>query len=106
MEIIGNIIIFIGALFMLFGIIGLFKFNNFYTRILVAAIIDTMGAISVVIGLAVKHGFGFFSLKLVLLVVIMLVINPFIANTLARSAFLSGHKLEGEAQDMDDGGKI
>lgn len=94
MNIAGNIIIIIGLFFMLFGIIGIFKFKNFYARILVTAKIDTVGAFTVIVGLAVKHGFGFFSLKLLLLVVLMMIINPLIVHMTARSAYLSGFKIE------------
>jgi len=94
MQIAGNIIIFIGIVFMLFGIIGIFKFKNFYPRILVAAKIDTVGAFTLIIGIAVKHGFSFFSLKLLLLIVLMMVVNPLITHMVARSAYLSGHKID------------
>jgi multicomponent Na+:H+ antiporter subunit G len=94
MYIAGNIIIFIGILFMLFGIIGIFKFKNFYARILVTSKIDTVGVFTIIIGLVVKHGFGFFSLKLLLLTVLMIIINPLVVHMTARSAYLSGYKNE------------
>ena len=94
MQIAGNIIIFAGIIFMLFGVIGLFKFKNFYPRILVVAKIDTMGAFTLIIGIALKHGFSFFSLKLVLLIVLMMILNPLIAHMTARSAYLSGYNIE------------
>ena len=94
MEIAGNIIILAGIIFMLFGIIGIFKFKNFYARILVSSKIDTVGAFTVIIGLAVKHGFGFFSLKLILIIVLMMIINPLVIHMTARSAYLSGFKTE------------
>ena len=94
METLGHIIIIAGMIFMLFGIIGLFKFENFYTRILVTAKIDTVGLLTVMIGLAVKHGVSFFSLKLLLLVCIMLILNPLATHMVARSAYLSGYKTE------------
>jgi len=94
LETLGHIIIIAGMIFMLFGIIGLFKFENFYTRILVTAKIDTVGLLTVMIGLAVKHGVSFFSLKLLLLVCIMLILNPLATHMVARSAYLSGYKTE------------
>ena len=96
MEIAGNIIIFIGIVFMFFGVIGIFKYKNFYPRILVSSKIDTAGAFTVIIGIAVRHGFGFFSLKLILLMVLMMIINPLIVHMTARSAYLSGYSLSGD----------
>ena len=91
LEIAGNIIIYIGLIFILFGIIGIFKFNNFYAGILVSNKIDTVGFITLIIGLIIKHGLSFFSLKLLLILVIIIVVNPMIAHTVTRSAYLSGY---------------
>ena len=96
MEILGNVIVIIGILFMFFGVIGLFKFRNFYPRILVTAKIDTVGTITILTGLIIKHGFGAFSLKLLLLLIIMLILNPLAAHMVARSAYLSGYTTEEE----------
>ena len=94
MQIAGNVIVIIGLIFMFIGIIGIFKFKNFYARILVSTKIDTVGAFTVIIGLAVKHGLGFFSLKLILLIVLMIIINPLIVHMATRSAWLSGYKID------------
>ena len=103
MEIAGNIIIFAGIIIMAFGVIGIFKFKAFYERMLVSAEIDTAGALTIIIGIAVKSGFGFFSLKLLLIVLLMMIINPLIANTIARSAYLSGLGSDKNAEnDMDN----
>ena len=99
MEIAGNIIIVIGLIFMFFGIVGLFRFNDFYSRILVIAKIDTVGAITIIIGLAFKHGASFFTLKLMLLVVLILILNPLAAHIIARSAYSSVGGLHDEYDD-------
>ena len=103
MEIAGNVIIIIGIIFIFFGIIGIFRFKNFYARILVSVIIDTVGAFTIIIGLVVKHGFGFFSLRLLLLIILMMIINPLVSHMTARSAFFSGYKIgdthSGENED-------
>ena len=88
-EIIGNIVIVAGIIFMFFGIIGIYKFNNFYTRLLVASKSDIVGAVTLMLGVAIRHGFSFFTAKVLLLVVIMLIFNPLISHVLARSAYLS-----------------
>jgi multicomponent Na+:H+ antiporter subunit G len=91
---------------MLFGVIGLFKYKNFYPRILVSSKIDTAGAFTVIIGIAVRHGFGFFSLKLLLLIILMMIINPLIAHMTARSAYLSGYSLDDDGHDKDSEDQI
>ena len=103
MKIAGDIIIALGMVFILFGIIGLIRFRDFYTRILVTAKIDTVGVTTIFVGMAVKHGLSFFSLKVLLLIGIMMVINPLSAHMIARSAYLSGYKAEAQtAKENDD----
>jgi len=92
MIIAGEIIVAIGVVFILFGVFGTIKYKNFYTRILVAAKIDTVGAITIFIGIAIRNGASFFSLKVILLMVIMMIINPLASHMIARSAYLSGYK--------------
>ena len=102
MEILGDIIIIAGIVFMFFGIVGILKFDNFYTRILVTAKIDTVGVLTIMFGLIIKHGAGFFSMKLLLLMFIMLVLNPLATHMIARSAYLSGYKITGNRRIKDD----
>ena len=102
MHIAGTIVTFAGILLMAFGIVGMFRFKNFYARILVSGLIDTVGAITLVIGTALKHGSGFFSLKLVLLAGIIIIINPLVTHMVAHSAYLSGHKT-GSLRKEDSG---
>ena len=85
-SIFSNILVVSGILFMLFGTIGLFRFKDFYARILIAANIDTMGVLTLLLGLALRHGVDFFTGKLLLIGVIMLVLNPLVAHVLVRSA--------------------
>jgi len=92
--IISNIVIFAGIVFMSFGVIGIFKFDNFYTRLLATSKTDTVGALTFIIGIAIRHGFSFFTGKVVLLAVIMLMFNPLVGHILARSAYLSGHETD------------
>ena len=94
MEAVGNIVIITGVAFMLFGIVGIFRFDNFYSRILVTGKIDTVGALTIVLGIAIKSGLSFFALKLLLLAGIILILNPLATHVVARSAYLSGYKVK------------
>jgi len=95
-NIIGTIIIWIGIIFIALGIISIYKFKNFYPRILVASKIDTVGNITLMIGIIIKNGFSFFSLKVLLILVIMTVINPLSTHSVARSAYFSGYRIRKE----------
>ena len=81
---------------MFFGVIGIYKFKSFYPRILVTSKVDTVGALTVMIGVIVRHGISYFSGKLLLLIIIILILNPLMAHIIARSAYIGGHKIENE----------
>ena len=102
MPVLGDIIIIAGIIFMVFGVIGIFRFNNFFPRILVAAKIDTVGVLTILIGLMVKHGRDIFSVKSLLLLGIILFLNPLASHMLARSAYLSGYGIEDHYSDDED----
>ena len=92
-EIISYIIICIGTGFMLFGVIGLFqRKKDFYYRILIACKIDTVGILTIGIGMAVRHGFSFFTGKVLLIIIFLMVLNPLVAHIVASSAYKSGYK--------------
>jgi len=99
MRILGEIIIVIGILFTLFGIIGITKYKNFYTRLLVSTKIDTVGTITIIIGIAIRHGFSFFSLKILLLMIVWMLINPLASHMVARSAYLSGYQTDTQIKE-------
>ncbi|MCL2052532.1 MAG: monovalent cation/H(+) antiporter subunit G [Lachnospiraceae bacterium] len=92
--IIGNAIIIAGIAIIIIGIIGIHKHKSFYTRILIAAKIDTVGAITILLGIALKHGLSFFSLKTLLLLLIIVILEPLTSHIIARTAYLSGYQVE------------
>ena len=105
MIIAGEIIIAVGIVFILFGVIGIVRFKNFYARILVTAKIDTVGMITIFIGMAVKHGLSFFSLKVLLLMAILLIVNPLASHMIARAAYSSGYKTDAQTRKLSDDNK-
>ena len=96
-NVIGYIVIGIGVLFMFIGVIGLFqRGKDFYYRLLVACKIDTVGLLTIAIGLALRHGISFFTGKMLLIAIIILILNPFVAHIIGRSAFRTGYVSKGE----------
>lgn len=89
--IVGNIIIVMGVIFMLFGVVGVFKFNNFYARMIVSSKIDIVGLITLVLGISLRHGFTFFTFKMWVIVVVVMILNPLVSHVLTRSAYDSGY---------------
>jgi len=100
---IGYIIMGIGLLFMSFGAIGILQpKRDFYYRILVSCKIDTVGILTFCIGLVMRHGFTFFSGKVFLILVIMLILNPLVAHIVARSAYTGGYIPISELDSEED----
>lgn len=91
---IGDSIIFIGLAFIALGVIGIFRFRNFYSRALISSKIDTVGFITIIAGLILKYGLNFNTLKLFLILVIYLMINPLTTHSIVKSAFLSGYRIK------------
>jgi multicomponent Na+:H+ antiporter subunit G len=97
--IIGNIVVMIGIICMLIGAYGLFKFRDFYPRLLIATKIDTVGLMTLLFGICIIHGFSFFSLKVIFIILIILILNPFVAHLIAQAAYRAGYQLEGTLTD-------
>lgn len=89
---IGEAIAGIGFIIILCGFIGLIRSRAFYTRLLVSALIDTVGILLVLIGMAVRQGWTAFTWKLILLMVILVFVNPLLSHKIGRAAFISGHR--------------
>ena len=101
MQTAGTVITYIGLGFMAFGVVGLFRFNSFYSRLVVSSKVDTVGALTLMVGLMLRHGISWFSAKLVIIIVIMLILNPLVAHTLASSAHASGYELDGKQPEEE-----
>ena len=86
LEIIGNILIFFGVAFAAIGLMGVFRFKDFYSKLLASSKIDTMAMITVLLGVAIRSGFNFFTLKIALILFIVIIVNPILASRIALSA--------------------
>ena len=92
-NIIANIAILIGVLFVLFGSVGLVRLPDLYNRLQAATKCVTMGTCSILLGIIISQGFSPVSLKALLCIVFILLTNPTAAHALAHAAHTSGVKL-------------
>lgn len=97
-ETIGTVIIYCGIVIIAIGVFGTYRFNSFYPRILIAADIDTVGFMTVMIGVMVANGLSFFSLKVFLVLVLYVIINPLVTHSVTRSAYFSGYKVRARSK--------
>lgn len=92
--VIGVIIMLLGILMITIGIIGIYKYKDFYVRVAIAALIDTAGFICVTIGLIIYMGLSILSLKLCIIIFLMMLLNPLSSHMIARGANANGHYIK------------
>lgn len=95
-EIIGIILICIGFVFMIFGTIALFRYKDFYARMLSSCIIDVTGLLTIIIGIIFYRGRDIGIFKLIFLAVLYILLNSISSHVLARGAYLSGEYVKEE----------
>jgi multicomponent Na+:H+ antiporter subunit G len=86
----------IGFSFIFLGIIGLFRFKNFYSRILITSKIEILGFLTLMIGLMLYTGLSTSTLKIFIITVLVIITNPLSTHAIARSAYKSGHPIKKE----------
>ncbi|MFW6015423.1 MAG: monovalent cation/H(+) antiporter subunit G [bacterium] len=102
MNILGNLLIIIGICFILIGAVCVLLLPDLYARLLACAQIDTIGLIFVIIGLVLISDNQIFNLKVGLILVVVLFINPISSYAIGRSAYLRGERPEKE-KEIDNG---
>ncbi len=93
MHILGYILISIGLILILIGYIGILRFKNFYSRVVVSSIMDTAAFITIILGILCIKGLSYFSLKILLILLLMMFLNPLATHTIVRGAYTSGLRI-------------
>lgn len=91
----------VGCVFLIFGLViffteifGVFHFRYVLNRMHAAAMGDTLGIGSCLIGLIIFSGFNFTSLKLLLIIVFLWFASPVSSHVLARLEVATNENLE------------
>jgi multicomponent Na+:H+ antiporter subunit G len=92
-EIIAGFLIVGALIFMAFGVVGIFRFHNFYARILITSKAEIVGFLTMMAGIIISAGLSFFSLKVGLITVLVMLTNPIATHAVTRSAHNSGYKI-------------
>jgi len=88
MIIIGNIFILIGTAFLCLGALGLVRMPDVYNRIQAGTKATTLGALSVLLGVAFHH--PDWLPKILLIALFILLTSPVASSTIARAANRAG----------------
>ena len=79
-----------GLFFLVVGSIGMLRLPNVFVRAHALSLTDSLGAVLVLAGLAVYQGFSMNSLKIMVVLVLVYLLNPVIAHATLRAAHRAG----------------
>ena len=88
---ISDVLIGLGLLFVVIGTIGILRFRDVYSRLQASGVSDNAGLGLILIGLIIRNGLSADDLKLGLLLLLLLLTNPIITHSIAKSAFVMRH---------------
>ena len=91
-TILGWALLLSGSMFCIIGSIGLFRLTNFYSRVHAAGVIDSLGAILILLGLVTQTQEPLVIIKLLLILLFMMITGPTAVHALARAAMLEEKK--------------
>ncbi|MDG1436321.1 MAG: Na+/H+ antiporter subunit G [Rickettsiaceae bacterium] len=84
----GWILILTGIFFITFGIIALFRFPDFYTKLHAASVIECCGIPICLLGLALLQNDYINSFRLLAIIALILILNPVSTHALGRASLL------------------
>lgn len=74
-------------IFFFFGIIGIFKFKNFYSRLMTSSKIDSATVILVMIALIIYGKDWYFASRYILILIFVLITNPVTTHLIAQKKY-------------------
>lgn len=89
-NIIAIILTLIGIFFFMVGTVGILRLPDFYCRTHAATKCDTLGAGSILLGVAIYEQFSFDAFKILLLVMLIMLLSPTAGHAISRAAYRRG----------------
>jgi len=89
LELIAGLFILCGCFLFFTGTLGLIRFPDFYCRMHATGKCDTLGALLVLVGLAVYNGFNLVSLKIIFISVFIFLANPTATHAIGRAGLVN-----------------
>ncbi|WFW29986.1 MAG: monovalent cation/H(+) antiporter subunit G [Wolbachia endosymbiont of Menacanthus eurysternus] len=84
---IGFIFIFLGICFIVISTMGMIRFQDFYTRLQAVSMTDSAGALLLLIGFILQNKFSISTIKMILLIFIIWMINSTNSYILAHTYY-------------------
>jgi len=92
MTIAAYVLMGLGVGFVFVGSLGMLRFRDVYSRLQASGVSDNAGLGLILIGLILHSGWDRHDITLLLLFFLMLVTNPIVTHSVARSAFVQEHR--------------
>ncbi len=92
MELMGAGLMLVGLFFLVVAAIGMIRLPDVFSRSHAVALTDSLGALFLLVGLAVEHGFSPNALKILVVLGLLYMLNPVISHATVRAALRSGMK--------------
>jgi len=89
-EILSGFCLLIGSFLCISGGVGILRFPDFYTRMHAVGVTDTLAAGMILVGLMLQNPDALVVIKLLMILVMTLFINPTASHALAKAAFHNG----------------
>ena len=86
MEIFSALFLLTGSFLCISGGVGILRFPDFYTRLHAVGVTDTLATAMILIGLMLQNPDGLVIVKLVIILLMTLFINPTASHALAQAA--------------------
>lgn len=101
-DILSWILLTAGGLFVLVGGIGAIRMPDLYTRMHVASVTDSTGAILILVGIMFQAGLSLATVKLLAILIFLLFTSPTASNALASAALLAGVKTQDKSHEAGE----
>ena len=85
---IGQALLLLGLLFVLIGTLGILRFRDIYSRLQASGVSDNAGVGLILLALMIEHGLDRSGLLLLALLILILLTNPIVTHSVAKSAFM------------------
>ena len=92
LSIISIIFIIAGLFFLIVAAIGVVRLPDVFSRSHAVSLTDSLGAFLMLFGLALHEGLGINTLKILVVLVLLYILNPVISHATIRAALRAGLK--------------
>ncbi len=97
-RLISDLMLILSFIYITFGIIGIFRYKDAYSKLLTSSQIDTVAAITTLIALILRTNNIESVIKIILILIFVLLTGPVSNHIIANSAYVQGYKPKGDEE--------